>query len=221
MSGVVAEPLLVLTIGQAPRPDIAAELAEVLGEQPLEIRGALDGLSVEQIRQLAPIDDADHLHTRLQGAHDAVVSKVAVAERLNDLLDEAGPRPVVVACTGRFTDLPRRPNVLYPSEVLAHLVAAVLPPDSTVGVLVPLPEQVEPFERQWTTPQRRAIGTAVMPGGDVAAAAATFEAEGVDLVLLDCFGYDRSTLEQVRASCSAPVLSAVRCTGHLVRELLG
>lgn len=214
-------PLLVLTIGQSPRSDIVAELSPVLGERPVEVRGALDGLRPDEIDSLPPTSDADALHTRLAGGRDVVVSKAAITGRMTDLIEQAGTRPTLVACTGRFEGLPLRPNVLYPSLVLQHLVDAVLPDGGRLGVLVPLSEQIEPFQSQWSRPGRPAFGAAASPGADVSAAAALFTEQRVDLILLDCFGYSAATLAEIRRLTGCPVLSAVRCTAQLAAELLG
>ena len=74
------ESLLVLTIGQAPRHDLVTELTDALGgpgpgPRPIEVRGALDGLSLDEITSLVTVADADALHTRLPGDVDVVVSK--------------------------------------------------------------------------------------------------------------------------------------------------
>lgn len=215
------DPLLVLTIGQAPRPDIAGELAAVLGERPVEVRGALDGLHDGAIDTLVPVDDADALHTRLATGRDVVVSKLAVTQRLTHLIDDAGSRPTLVACTGRFQGLPVRPNLLFPSVVLAGLVDAVLPPGNRLGIMVPLAEQTGPIGEGWRIPARQVTAVATKPGEDATAAAEALRDADVDLVVLDCFGYDIATLNRVRGVTNRPVLSAVRCTAHLAAELLG
>lgn len=220
------QPLLVLTIGQSPRPDIEAELVGVLGHRPLEIRGALDGLSREEVEALAPIDDPDTLHTRLippdGGAPtDVLVSKKAVAGFLGAQIEEAGGRPTIVACTGNFEGLPARPNVLFPSAVLDGLIDATLPTGHRLGVLVPLVEQVELFSRLRGRPGRPAIVATVKPGDDPTVAATELAEAEVDLVVLDCFGYDSTLLDQVREITGVPVLSSVRATALLAAELLG
>jgi protein AroM len=214
-------PLLVLTIGQTPRPDIAAELASVLGDRPIEIRGALDCYEDREIDALNPASDADTLHTRRRDGTDVVVSKTVITSRMGELIEDANDHPTLVACTGRFAGLPDRPNVLYPSVVLAGLVDAVLPSGGRLGVLVPLDVQVAPFQAQWTSPTREAIAVAANPGSDATDASATLSRAAVDLVILDCFGFHEDTLQQVRAGVDRPVLSAVRCTAHLANELLG
>ena len=219
MSGV--ESLLVLTIGQSPRKDIQTELRQILGERPIEVRGALDGLSNDEVAELAPSHAADTFHTRLSDGTEVVVSKEAVTGRIDEILQKSESRPVLVACTGQFEGLPNYPNALFPSAILGLLVEAVAPASSTLGVLVPLAEQVESLTRQWQRPDRDVVVAAVKPGEDPDQAATTLSDAGVDLVVLDCFGYETALLNRVREITGVPVLSAVRCTAHVASEMLG
>ncbi len=215
------DPLLVLTIGQAPRPDLETELGDVLGpNQPIEIRGALDGLTVDEIRGLSPINDADALHCHLPGGEDVIVSKKDVTTRLGALLEADPGRPTVVACTGRFVGLPAAANVIYPSAVLRATVEAVLPAGNRLGVLVPIPEQIESFVDYWNDPNRPATVRSLKPGTDPREAAGELAAAGVDLTVLDCFGYDRDLRSRVREITGRPVLVASRCTAQVAGELL-
>ena len=221
------DPLLVLTIGQAPRPDLVAELAEVLGDQPIEVRGALDGLTLAEVESLAPIDDPDALHTHLfeapgsDGPVDVIISKKAVTNRFADLISAAEGRPVMVGCTGTFVGLPERPDVLLPSKILSGLIDATLPPGRRLGVLVPIPEQVELFTEIRGGPNRPVTVSVVRPGQDPSDAANELRDAGVELVVLDCFGYSRELLATVQEITGVPVLSAVRVTARLAQELLG
>ena len=219
-------PLLVLTIGQAPRLDLVTELGDVLGKYgfgpgDIEVQGALDDVALGEIDALTPASDADALHVHLPRTGDRVVSKMAISDRLAPLVERAGSRPTIVACTGRFTALPRRPNLLFPSTVLDGLVDAVLPAGRRLGVLVPIPEQIELFTEQRGRPDRPATVVSAKPGTDPTAAAAELNAAGVDLVVLDCFGYDRELLATVRQVAGCPVLSAVRATAAVAAELIG
>ena len=91
----------------------------------------------------------------------------------------------------------------------------------TLGVLVPLVHQIEPLSQQWRRPDREVVVAAVKPGEDASQAAAALARAGVDLVVLDCFGYETAQLSQVSKKTGVPVLSAVRCTAHVASELLG
>lgn len=221
------QPLLVLTIGQSPRADIVAELRDVLGDRPLEVRGALDGLSRAEIDSLTPIEDADALHTHLPASPespngaDVIISKKAITDRMAALVEQAGDRTTIVACTGKFVGLPERPNLLFPSKVLDGLIDAALPSGSRLGVLVPVPQQIELFRQLRGRADRPVTVATVTPGDDPTAAAAELSAGNVDLIVLDCFGYDTTLMNRVRELTGRPVLSAVRATAHLAAELLG
>ena len=210
-----------LTIGQSPRLDIVAELAEVLGPRPIEVKGALDGMSRAEIDMLSPIADADALHTRLPDGVDVIISKKAVADRLGILIENNPGRLTVVACTGKFHGLPERPNLLFPSVVLDGLIDATLPSGYRLGVLVPIPEQIELFTELRGRPDRPATVASARPGTDPTAAAIELRNAEVDLVVLDCFGYDHALLSTVRDVAGCPVLSAVRATAALAAELMG
>ena len=210
-----------MTIGQSPREDIQSELEQLLGERPIEIQGALDGLSAAQIGLLVPVDAQDTFHTRLANGDDVIVSKQAVTRRLKEMLAIRGSRPVLLACTGKFDELSNEKNVLFPSEILQHLIRAVVPASGKLGVLVPLPEQVESLGQQWRLLGRDVEVAAVKPGEDPEIAAVSLKSSKVDVVVLDCFGYETSLLERVREITAVPVLSAVRCTAHVASEMLG
>ena len=150
-----------------------------------------------------------------------MVSKEAVTIRLAEILHKSESRPVLVACTGQFEGLPNYPNALFPSAILGQLVEAVAPASSTLGVLVPLAEQVESLTQQWQRSDRDVVIAAVKPGEDPDHAATTLSDAGVDLVVLDCFGYETALLNRVREITGVPVLSAVRCTAHVASEMLG
>ena len=210
-----------MTIGQSPRADIQKELSVLLGERKIEVKGALDGLSINQVESLVPVNAHDTFHTRLANGDDVVVSKQAVTARLEEMLLARGDRPVLIACTGKFDDLSNHKNVLFPSEILQHLVDAVTAPRGRLGVLVPLAEQIEPFRQQWGLLGRDVEVAAVKPGENPDPAAEMLKEAEVDLVVLDCFGYEMALLERVRDITAVPVMSAVRCTAHVAAEMLG
>lgn len=99
--------LPVFVIGQAPRPDLAAEIAAATPGLSIAMRGALDGLSRAEIDTLAPRDGADTLFTILPDGGAVAISKAAVTARMTAML-EATDGPVLLACTGAFKGLPER-----------------------------------------------------------------------------------------------------------------
>ena len=65
-----------LTIGQSPRPDIMCDIEPILSyKADILEAGALDGLTDEQVKQLAPVGEEEFLITRFNG------KTVKIAER--------------------------------------------------------------------------------------------------------------------------------------------
>src|SRR5437764_12537736 len=77
----------IITVGQAPRDDIAGLFAQhAPAGTRVVLRGALDGLSDAEIDKLGPESGADTLYTRLRGdgrggGRDVKSSKQAVIAR--------------------------------------------------------------------------------------------------------------------------------------------
>ena len=121
----------IITVGQAPRDDIAALFAaHAPAGTSVVLRGALDGLSDAEVDALKPENGADTLYTRLRGGRDVKISKKAVIARspqtLAKLRDD-GCDVLVYACTGDFPPMPGDQGVLFPSRVLNGLATGLLP----------------------------------------------------------------------------------------------
>src|SRR5919109_3947564 len=134
----------IITVGQAPRDDIAGLFAQhAPAGTKVVLRGALDGLSDAEVDALKPESGADTLYTKLRGGRDVKISKKAVIDRspaaLAKLRDD-GCDVLVYACTGKFPSMDGDENVLFPSRVLNGLATALLP-QGRLGLLIPLAEQ--------------------------------------------------------------------------------
>lgn len=214
-----------LTIGHAPRPDVGPVLRRVLGPLiDIVERGALDGLTREDIARLQPGVPAHPLITRLADGSPVVVDRELVAQRLQARLDELPPGVALVAllCTGTFGHLRSRVPIVYPERVLAGLVSAVAP--VRLGVIVPLDEQRERLLARWQQVARHVWLEVAPPYGDqaeVAAAARRLAARGTDLVILDCIGYTDGARAVVRAETGGPVIQASAALAHVVAALVG
>src|SRR5580692_8218485 len=126
----------IITVGQAPRDDIARLFAEHAPAQTkVMLRGALDGLSDAEVDRLQPESGADTLYTRLRGdgkggGRDVKISKKVVIARSPQTIARLrgdGCDAIVYACTGDFPPMPGDEGVLFPSRVLAGIVAGLLP----------------------------------------------------------------------------------------------
>lgn len=216
----------IITIGQAPRDDIAALFVEhaPVGTKVI-LRGALDGLSDAQVDTLQPENGADTLYTRLRGGRDVKISKKAVIARSPAALEKLradGCDVLVYACTGEFPSMPGDENVLFPSRVLNGLAIGLLP-QGRLGLLIPLAEQGEKLAAKWARPGLEVVAEALAPSadaGEAAAAAHRLAARKPDLVAMDCMSYTPTTKEWVKGPLGVPALLAITATGRVLREML-
>ncbi|MEJ7670673.1 MAG: AroM family protein [Casimicrobiaceae bacterium] len=216
----------IVTIGQAPRVDIAALFAaHAPAGTKVILRGCLDGMSDAEIEAIRPEYGGDTLYTRLRGDRDVKISKKAVIAGSPGVLArlrEDGADVIVYACTGDFPPMQGDQGVLFPSRVLNGLAAGLLP-RGRLGILIPLAEQVEKLVSKWARPGLEIVAEALAPSADAAeagAAARRLAACAPDLVAMDCMSYTPATKAWVKPALGVPTLLAITATGRVLREML-
>ena len=216
----------IITIGQAPRDDIADLFAQhaPTGTRVV-LRGALDGLSDAEVDAAKPQDGGDTLYTRLRGGRDVKISKKAVIARSPAALDKLrgdGCDVLVYACTGEFPPFAGDAGVVFPSRLLNALVGVLLPA-GRLGLLIPLPEQAHKLTAKWARPGLEVVSEPLIPSaaeGEIRAAAERLSARRPDLVAMDCMGYDPPTKTIVKEVCRVPTLLAITAAVRAARELI-
>jgi protein AroM len=191
--------------------------------------GGLDGLDREQIAALAPGPEDYVLTTRLADGSSVVLARrhvEAILPRKVSELAERGASAVALLCTGDFGAAWRVGSIplLHPDRVLAQTVAAVLEPGATLGVLTPLPSQIEQTRRKW----QPIVGdgwvvvesaTPYGPPDAVSEAASRLRNGTPGLVVMDCIGYLPAMKAVVRAAVGCPVILANTIVARFLAEL--
>src|SRR5262249_554557 len=140
---------LFVTIGQTPRSDLVPEIREWLrGHVDIEERGALDGLGVDDIAAMAPRARDHRLVTRLAGGGEVVIRKDLVHSRLQTVFDGAAEEDflcTVLLCTGHFPPFRISGLFLEAQTIVDQSVAAIARNARSIGLMVPLKEQIEEF----------------------------------------------------------------------------
>jgi protein AroM len=187
-----------LTIGQAPRPDIAPILDRYIPQSGRRIHcGVLDGLSRAEIdagygaRPGEPI-----LITRLADGSSVRLSGAKVergAQEKLGLLEERGCDVILMLCTGTFHALQcRRSWLVEPDRIIPPLVAALLQ-DRLLGIIMPVAEQMQSESAKWSRLARQPIFASASPYSDdldaVTRAGAELADRGAQALLLDCIGF--------------------------------
>ncbi|MDR3410890.1 MAG: AroM family protein [Formivibrio sp.] len=217
-----------LTIGQAPRADITPILNAHLPERVSLHLGVLDGLSKEEIAaRFTPRPGDAVLTTRLLDGSSVVLGKPAVRVVLQeklDLLEAHGCSLIVLLCTGEFEGLACRKAWLIEPDHLVPPVVASLVNSHQVGVVVPLPAQMNSEARKWQPLARTPLYAVASPYADgvdaVARAALELKSRGAEILLFDCMGFTERHREVAREASGLPVLLSNALVARLLAELV-
>ena len=214
-----------ITIGQSPRVDVVPEV-QALVSRPMDVveAGALDGLSLDEVRRLVPGPGDETLVTRMADGTEVQVAKRHIVPRLQSCIDRLGSKveAVVLLCTGAFPEFHASVPLLEPQRLVDRIVQAVAPGGS-IGLMLPAAAQAEAGRRKMQEYGLVAKVVVASPYGrfeEISQAGATFRDSGVRAVVMHCIGYDAKMKAEVRRSSGRPVLLARSLVGKILEEML-
>ncbi len=217
-----------VTIGQSPRVDIIPEICEVLGPG-VEIveRGALDGLSLKEVNSFYPGPPGPILITRMKDGTEVKVNKKHVVTRLQNCileLEGEGVEISILLCTEDFPEIESKSILLRPDRVLQSVIKAISS-KGKLGVIVPSLDQIQATKKKWGSPGFSVVVGAISPytgtKKKLIEIAGKFKNLKVDLIILDCIGFNRMTQAVFRDVTKRPVLLPRTIVGSLAREIVG
>ncbi|MFD5028261.1 AroM family protein [Streptomyces sp. NPDC058373] len=221
-----------VTIGQAPRADLAADVEPWLGGLERYEHGALDedvfdgGEGGATRTALAPEPGEPPLVSRLRDGTPVLLGHRALAPRMRDAVarcEADGAAATLLLCTGNFPPVPARRPLLYAEPLVQHGVRALTGEDA-VGIVCPLPDQREDVERRWSAllpgRVRAEPGDPYAPDAPAQAAAAARRLAGTGSrwIVLDCIGYTESMRRAAAEAAGRPVLLARALAIRLAAE---
>jgi protein AroM len=187
-----------VTIGQAPRPDVAPIVEAHLpaGVRCIH-RGVLDGLSRAEIdARYKPEGGEPELVTRLQDGSVVLLSRARMQGGLQQALvalEADGCDIILILCTGSFEHLEtHRAWLIEPDRIIPGMVAGLVQ-HRQLGIIVPIASQIASEAGKWGALARKPIFAAASPYTDtpeaLADAANDLRGRGAEAVLLDCIGF--------------------------------
>lgn len=153
-----------ITIGQSPRPDLIPELRKAMGLGDHEnagdaVRiaegGALDGLTLDEVNELAPHAGDYVLVTRMADGTAVKIAERHILPRMQAQIDRLvanGADVIALVCTGEFPKFSCDRLLVEPQKVLRHAAAAVAS-GRRLGVLLPDKDQIPQGTRRWSSLQ--------------------------------------------------------------------
>jgi len=215
-----------VTIGQSPRKDVVPEIRQIVGNDvDIVERGALDGLSKDEIKSLAPTSDDHVLVTVVRNGEPVIVGESRILPRLKDCVHELTNQCDLIAllCTERFQQLTSRRIMLVPDVLVKGLVDGILGV-GTLGVLTPSIDQKDQAFEKWRSPGRKVVVESASPYSEkdeITASAKKLTAFHPDLVVLDCIGYRFKARRKVENITGKPTILPRSIIAHTILELTG
>ena len=220
----------VVAIGQSPRTDVVPEIRRLVcrADNPCEVsfleKGALDGLTTEEIKRLEPKAGKDLLVTRLRDGTEVTVDKTHIRPRLQQAISELGREGadvIALLCSDEFPPFRSATPLIQPGKLLSGVLSSIFL-DGKLGVMVPSEDQVgvatEDYHRLGFQPL--AVGASPYGGGGAIVNAANRLKGEVVLVVMDCFGYDLEMKGQVLRITGTPVILVRSILAWTLRECL-
>lgn len=214
----------VLTIGQSPRTDVTPSIEAIL-ENSVSIveSGGLDSLTNETVHSVEP-DELDTTYiSRMRDGKSVKIGKSKLLPLLQMELSalEKTVDIVLMLCTGDFPTLQSKKTIVYPDKVLNHIVSALLPTGS-LGLIIPLEEQRETLLSKWQQEELKIFAEVASPyeESDVAGAALALQKQGVDLIVLDCMGYNEQHKSEAVKGSGLPVILPRTLVSRIIAEYI-
>lgn len=215
-----------VTIGQAPRVDITGDILPLLPEH-VELReyGALDDFTLEEVQaRFAPGEGDEVLVSRMRDGRQARFAERYVTPLVQEKIRQAeqeGADAVILFCTGVFPAFEHQKILLEP-QPLFHSVVQKLAGGKRIGVLVPLPEQVEQGRRFWGRSGVDVEITSASPYlefAKVCRAAEFFKDKDLAFLCTDCMGYSVEMKRAIEDATGLPVILPRTLVVRILSEL--
>lgn len=216
-----------ITIGQSPRLDVVPEMEEILGEG-IEVlqAGALDGLTKEEISKFVPEEGDYILVSKLKDGSSVKFAERYILPRLQkciDKLESKGAELIVFICTGQFPAIFKSSKMLLYPQTILHAVVPKLAPNGRIGVINPDRDQIKQCLAKWAESGCTIEAVAGSPYGhiqEIRNAASALKQKDVDVIVMDCIGYNVKMKNIVREITGKPVILPRTLVARVIREML-
>ncbi len=214
-----------LTIGQTPRDDITPMFKEILGPNfKIMEAGALDGLSLEDVKGIEILPDDYVLVSRMRDGTEVKITKRFVIPRVQEKiteLEEKGVRLTVIMCTGAFPQYELKGLVVTPQEILKGVLNGSLK-KGKLGVVYPTEEQMPGAQSNFGSTDVETYADVTSPyegSEEFEALADRLSAQNLDLILLNCFGFSSDLKKYIAEKTRVPTIQSNAVVARVLKEL--
>ena len=132
------------------------------------------------------------------------------------------PLIILLLCTGVFPKLKSKKIILQPDKLLDNMVTAIIE-KGTIGVVTPLREQLDQTIEKWNKLGLNVIVDHALPYADVeqvVTVAKRFKKTNVNLIVLDCIGFNLAMKKIVKTTTKKPVILPRTLLARTIMELV-
>lgn len=212
--------IAVITMGQAPRPDVMQEIRPLLGDAEHDEFGALDNDSDALIESLAPRGDELRYTTQLRDGRHVIVDAAFVTRRVEALVADLDSRNydlLILAMTGMRARLSTRTPHIHGQDTLDAWISALTASNSRIGIIFPLAsQQSAASESDYGTMLKSSLAT-IGGGQSSDLTEAIDRVSGADLIVMNSVGYTGEMAQQVARTSGKPVVTACRIIASTAR----
>ena len=217
----------IITIGQSPRTDVVPEMTAFFGEE-VEVleRGALDGLTLEEVRAYEPDAGMIHLCTRMRDGSEVVVAKEKLLPKIQEAVDDLNRKQVtliLLLCVGEFPQFRSTGLVVEPQKIVDHCIEGLIGASHRLGIVIPIAEQEDWVRETFSELTASITVTVASPYAgqdDLPAAAAILKEAACDLIVMYCMGFNRQLNRPIREITAKPVIVSSAIVARTIGELL-
>jgi protein AroM len=215
-----------LTIGQTPRVDLLPTLIDILGEgHEIVEAGALDGMSLEDVRGIEILPDDYVLVSRMRDGTEVKITKrfvvPLVQQKIADL-EESGVRLTVIMCTGAFPPYESEGLVVTPQEILKGVLNGALK-RGRLGVVYPTEEQMPGAQTNFGSADVETYADTISPyegAVELEALAERLSSQNLDLIFLNCFGFSSELKRYIAEKTGVPTIQSNAVVARVLKELV-
>jgi protein AroM len=189
-------------------------------------RGALDGLTVEEIRAYAPEAGMMHLCTRMRDGREVVVAKEKLLPKIQEAIDDLNRQQasvILLLCVGEFPQFRSTCLVVEPQKIVDHCVKGLLGASHHLGIVIPIAEQQDWVRETFSKLTSSITLTVASPYGgeaDLIRAAKKLSEAACDLIVMYCMGFNRRLTRPIREITAKPVIVSSSIVARTIGELL-
>jgi protein AroM len=128
---------------------------------------------------------------------------------------------IALLCTCHFSELEDEKGLIQISKLVEEKVKEMVK-KGRLGVLIPSAEQILQTEKRWQRPGVKVIVASASPYGprdEVISAVNSLAKHQVDLIVLDCIGYNLSVCERIKKTTSIPVILPLQLLAQALKKL--